>query len=64
MSATVEVDYVYYATCPDCATASATVESEEDAEEWAANHNTENHDENDRTDADYDHYKESLRDQQ
>ena len=46
----------------DCGTGSATVEREEDAEEWAATHNAENHDEPDTADSDYDHYKESLRD--
>lgn len=47
MSATVETDYVYYAICPDCGTGSATLESEDDAEEWAANHNAENHEDDD-----------------
>lgn len=62
MTATVETDYVFYAVCPDCATGSTTYATEEDAQTWAATHDAENHNEDDRTDADYDHYKESLRD--
>jgi hypothetical protein len=56
--------YLYHASCAECCEWSESSESEESALEWAANHNAEYHNENDRTDADYDHYKESLRDQQ
>lgn len=61
MSADVQAVYLYHAYCPDCATGSDSDEDEDKALEWAATHNAENHDEDDREDADYEHHKESLR---
>lgn len=56
------VDYAPYAWCHDCVEGSEVGITRDEAQEWAANHDAENHNEDDRTDADYDHYKESLRD--
>lgn len=54
--------------CPACCIewgwSSDSQKKFERLKELAANHNAEYHNEDDRTDADYDHYKESLRDQQ
>ena len=59
MSATVELEILYEAICPDCPTASGPFESEDDAEEWAANHNAENHAEDDGSDDADTHRKDS-----
>jgi len=59
MSATVETDYVYYASCSECGTGSATCEDEDDAAEWAANHNAENHEPDDGEDEKYEQFKDS-----
>lgn len=59
MTATVETDLIYYGVCPACAVGSTTYASAEDAEEWAATHNAENHGENGTTDEDYERFKEA-----
>jgi hypothetical protein len=59
MSATVETDYVYVGTCSDCLTTSRPCEDEAEAEEWAANHNAENHAEDDGSDDADTHRKDS-----
>ena len=64
MSAEVVETVLYMAVCFRCNVDSEPGQDEALASEWAANHDAEHHNENDRTDADYDHYKESLRDQQ
>ena len=60
MSAVVE--YAPYAWCHDCAEGSEVGITRDEAQEWAATHDAENHNEDDRTDADYDHWIESKKD--
>jgi len=55
---------VYNAYCAECADGDGPHDYADDAAVWADEHNAEFHNEPDRTDADHDHYKESLRDQQ
>lgn len=61
MSAEVSTVYLYHAWCAECCSGSESSESEEAAEEWAAAHNAENHEEDDHSDSDYDHYRETLK---
>lgn len=56
-----EVYPVYNAYCADCAEGYGPFDEESDAEDSAAVHNAEYHHEPDREDADYEHFKESLR---
>lgn len=51
----------YGSYCPECADGDGPHEDEDDAQQWADEHNAEYHNEPDRADADYDNYLESLR---
>ncbi|MFC0456769.1 hypothetical protein ACFFGR_09465 [Arthrobacter liuii] len=59
MSATVQEEILYEAICTECPTASGPFENEDDAEEWAANHNAELHAEDDGNDEAYEKFKEA-----
>lgn len=59
MSAEVRATYVVY--CADCNEGDGPHDYESEAEEWAEEHDAEYHNEPDRSDDAYDHFKESLR---
>ncbi|HCF99583.1 MAG TPA: hypothetical protein DEV93_03465 [Chloroflexi bacterium] len=61
MSADVETIYLYVAYCAECETGSESDENEDATLEWAANHNAENHDEDDRSDDAYERFREDQR---
>ncbi len=56
-----QIHPVYNVYCSECAEGYGPFDEEPDAEDSAAVHDAESHNEPDRTDADYDHFKESLR---
>lgn len=59
MSATVQEETLYEAICTECPTASGPFDNEDDAEEWAANHNAENHETDNSDDDAYEQYREA-----
>ena len=59
MSAEVREEYVVY--CGDCHEGAGPYDDEEDAENWASEHDAEFHNEPDRDDADRDNHLDQLR---
>lgn len=60
MTATVETVFLYQALCHECGAGSVlSYESEDDALEWAATHDAENHAEDDGNDEAYEKYREA-----
>lgn len=57
MSAT--VDYAPYAWCHDCAEGSEVGITRDEAEEWAATHDAENHETDNSSDEAYERFKEA-----
>lgn len=64
MSAEIESVEIYSASCAECNTGSDFHEDEDRALEWAANHDAEQHAEDDRADEAYENYKESRYDKE
>jgi hypothetical protein len=56
-----EVRPVYVAYCDECMQGYGPEDDMSDVEAWATEHDAEYHNEPDREDADYEHFKESLR---
>jgi hypothetical protein len=62
VSATVETVYLYEARCAECFDFSPVSASENEAEQWAATHDAENHAEDDREDEKYERFREARYD--
>ena len=50
---------VYNAACSDCAEGAGPFDYEDDAAAWVDNHNAEHHSEPDRSDEEYENYRDS-----